>query len=48
MIDVIDDYLSEEDHKLIYDYFTGAMDQGDLANSCAQLALMMDTSILLS
>ena len=45
MIDVIDDYLSEEDHKLIYDYFTGAMDQGDLSNSCAWIFFPGTTTI---
>lgn len=33
-IKIIDDYLSINDHKLIYDYFMGNMDQGDISNSC--------------
>ena len=34
MIEIIDDYLEEQDHKMIYDYFMGHMDKGDLQNSC--------------
>jgi|TARA_B100000214_G_scaffold14684_1_gene10178 hypothetical protein len=35
MIDIIDDYLPEHEHRQIYDYFTGSMDDGTLNNSCA-------------
>lgn len=34
-IEVIDNYLPRREHQLIYDYFTGALDKGDNANSCA-------------
>ena len=34
-IEVIDNYLHKREHQLIYDYFTGALDKGDNANSCA-------------
>ena len=35
MIEIIDDYLAEHEHRHIHDYFTGAMDDGTLNNSCA-------------
>ena len=31
---VIDNYLPLEEHKLIYDYFMGNLDKGDIAHSC--------------
>jgi len=34
MIEIIDDYLKQEDHKIIYDYFMGNMDKGNIQNSC--------------
>ncbi len=32
-IEIYDDFLEEKDHKLIYDYFMGNMDKGDIENS---------------
>ena len=34
MIEIIDDYLTPEDHQIIYDYFMGNMDKGNIQNSC--------------
>ena len=34
MIEIIDDYLEEKDHKMIYDYFMGYLDNGTLQGSC--------------
>jgi hypothetical protein len=34
MIEVIDNYLPQDDYELIYNYFMGLYDRGDIANSC--------------
>jgi len=34
MIEVIDNYLPQESHEVIYKYFMGHFDNGDIANSC--------------
>lgn len=34
LVKIVDDYLPFDDYKLIYDYFMGNMDRGDIANSC--------------
>ena len=34
MIEIIDDYLKPEEHQIIYDYFMGNMDKGNIQNSC--------------
>ena len=33
MIEIFDDYLQEDEHQIIYDYFMGNLDKGDIANS---------------
>tara|TARA_A100001035_G_scaffold220503_1_gene180581 strand:+ start:185 stop:730 length:546 start_codon:yes stop_codon:yes gene_type:complete len=33
MIEIFDDYLKEDEHQIIYDYFMGNLDKGDIANS---------------
>jgi len=34
MIEVVDDFLPEEQYQLIYDYFMGNLNKGDIAHSC--------------
>ena len=34
MIEVVDDYLPQKDYEVIYNYFMGFYDKGDISNSC--------------